>query len=232
MDTFGTGKPGRLPESLSSAWASFLAAQHCTREVDGLRKALDAHTRHTNVSIESLQRDAANQHGLVTNGLADCKAQTSRYAVQLHEITTLQSRLDTLQQDLVAVREHASAKIAESDGKVMVLEGSLEGLRHTTSLDIRTLQEEHRWASEKVELLQKEVRELRAERTAAEQKLAALERQVTALNGILQEMPEASIKALGEILSLRDELMRNLDAHHVRAMAENSESTRESVLFP
>ncbi|AEO65859.1 uncharacterized protein THITE_2143520 [Thermothielavioides terrestris NRRL 8126] len=225
MDVFDTSKPDRFQQSLSSAWASFLSAQHCGREVDALKKALDAHTQQTTVSIANLQREAASRHDLINTAVAECKSQLEQHAARLQDTCALQARLDAVQQDIARGREDASKTITELSRTVDALREKLEQLQSVTALDIPALQEQCRAALERVEFLEGELRELRAEKTASEQRLAALEKQLATGNDNRQELPKATVSFLDEVLARRDELMRLLDSQQLPIPSESSSDT-------
>ncbi|SPQ18873.1 ee47fec8-2b5c-461b-99d7-7d4e1bf5162c [Thermothielavioides terrestris] len=229
MDVFDTSKPDRFQQSLSSAWASFLSAQHCGREVDALKKALDAHTQQTTVSIANLQREAASRHDLINTAVAECKSQLEQHAARLQDTCALQARLDAVQQDIARGREDASKTITELSRTVDALREKLEQLQSVTALDIPALQEQCRAALERVEFLEGELRELRAEKTASEQRLAALEKQLATGNDNRQELPKATVSFLDEVLARRDELMRLLDSQQLPIPSESSSDTSRST---
>ncbi|KAK4154624.1 Alpha/Beta hydrolase protein [Chaetomidium leptoderma] len=211
MDTFEATKPDRLHQSLSSAWASFLGAQHCSREVNALRKALDEHVQQTNLSITSLRRDAANRHDLLATAAAESKSKIEQHATELKEAATLRASLSAVQQQISHDKNEASRQITELSEKTVVQQECLDALRSTTSQDIRTIQEQYRLALEKVDFLQGELREARAERIAAEHKLAALGSQITTAMETRHGLSEDMVKFLDDILARRDGLLRLLD---------------------
>jgi chromosome segregation ATPase len=183
MDAFETtgSKPGRLHQSLSSAWASFLSAQHCSRELGAVRKSLDEHVRQTSQSIASLQRDTTTRHDLIATAVAEAKSKIEHHAAELEGTATLRNSLATLQQETGQDRKDTSAKIVDLSAKLVAQQECLDGLRCTTSHDIKTIQEQYRLTLEKVESLQGELQQTRAEKSGSEQKLAALESRVTAI---------------------------------------------------
>ncbi len=211
MDAFDTTKPDRFQQSLGSAWASFLSAQHCSREVSALRTTLDDHIHQTKLSIASVQRDSSQQHDLVTAAVAESK---SKIEQTVKETGSLRDRLSTLQHGVGQDKENALRKLAELSEKVVAQQESLAGMRSVTSLasrDTRNVQEQYRLALEKVEFLQGELRGLRAEKMASELRLASLEHQIATIAQPRQELPEETVRFLNNILSRQDGLMRLLD---------------------
>ncbi|KAK4044537.1 Alpha/Beta hydrolase protein [Parachaetomium inaequale] len=224
MDAFETtgSKPDRLHQSLSSAWASFLSAQHCSRELGAFRKSLDEHARQTSLSVASLQRDTATRHDLLATAVAEAKSKIEHHAAELEGTAALQTSLATLQQEIGQDREDASEKITELSEKLVAQQECLDGVRCATSHDIKTIQEQYRLTLEKVESLQGELRETRAEKLASELKLAALESQVTTMAQTRQGLSEDSVKLLDEILSRRDDLMRLLERQDQEIPSQSS----------
>ncbi|KAH6845227.1 hypothetical protein B0I37DRAFT_179539 [Chaetomium sp. MPI-CAGE-AT-0009] len=232
MDAFETSKPDRLHQSLSSAWASFLGAQHCSREVDSIKKALEAHVQQTNLSITSLQRDTATKHDLLAASVTEAKSKIEQHAVEIRDIATLRTDLSTFQYEVGQGRENVARKITDLFEKTVAQQESLDGLRSTTSHDIAAIQEQCRSALEKVESLQHELRETRAERLASEHKLAALESQITAMRQTQQQLPEHSANLSGETHSCQENLMRLLDNQDCEIPAQNSASPSSRTNVP
>ncbi|KAK4132633.1 hypothetical protein BT67DRAFT_83422 [Trichocladium antarcticum] len=214
MDAFDTAKPDRFQQSLGSAWASFLSSQHCSREVGALRRTLDDHIHQANVSIASLQQDSSQRHDLVTAAVAESQSKIEQTATSLAEIGSLRDRISTLQREVGQDREHALRRFAELSDKLGAQQNGLEGVRSIvsqTSPDSRNVEEQYRVALEKVELLQGELKELRAEKVASERRLAALEHRIATIPQPRQELPEEAVRVLGQILSRQDGLVRLLD---------------------
>ena len=205
MDAFDTAKPDRFQQSLSSAWASFLNAQHCNHEINALRRTLDEHIRQSNSSISSLQRDTFHRHDLFS---AELKSKLEQRAT---ETEGLRNRLSTLQQDINQDKGHTSRELTELSGRVSALQESLDGARSNESQHVKDVHEHYRLALEKVESLQAELRELRAEKMASERRMAALEHQIATITEPRQELTEETIMFLSRILPRQNELMRVLD---------------------
>lgn len=212
MDTFEASKPDRIHQSLSSAWASFLGAQHCSREVGALRKTLHEHTQQTNLAVASLQRDTATRHDFLTAAVAESKSKIDQHAAEIKETATLKTSLSTLQQEVSQDRESASRRATELSEKVEVQQEGLTGLRSTISQDMTSMQEQYRQALEKVELLEGKLRKTNAEKAALDQKLAAIESQVNTISQTRQELSEDVVRFLDDMISRRDDLTRLLDA--------------------
>ncbi|KAL2178706.1 uncharacterized protein P884DRAFT_298659 [Thermothelomyces heterothallicus CBS 202.75] len=196
MDTFETSKPDRLHQSLSNAWASFLGAQQCGREIGSLRRALEEHARETNLSIASLQRDAATKNEVLSTAISDAKFKIDQHAAHLKEISVLPAQLSTLQLALEQDKEDTSKKISELSEKVAAQGSCLDGLQSSTSQELDAIQKQYRLALEEVVSLQNELREARADKLALEQRLAALENRVAALARGSREMPDDNVTLL------------------------------------
>ncbi|KAK4250825.1 Alpha/Beta hydrolase protein [Corynascus novoguineensis] len=202
MDTFETSKPDRLHQSLSSAWANFLGAQQCTREISALKRVLDEHTRETHLSITSLQRDTTTKHDLLSTAVSDAKFRIEQHAANLKEVNISQAQLSSLQQKVEQERQNTSKKITDLSEKVLAQEKCLDSLRSTASQDIRALQQQYRLTVEEVEALREELRE----------RLVALESRVMTMSQTNKISSEESVKLLERLLSHREDL-RLLDQH-------------------
>ncbi|KAK4242358.1 Alpha/Beta hydrolase protein [Achaetomium macrosporum] len=198
MDAFETSKPDRFHQSLSSAWASFLNAQHCSQEVNALRKTLHEHIQKTTLSITSLKEEATQQHDILSGKIEE-------HDVQLKE------GFSVLEQKVTGDSEIASTKFIELSEKAVTQQEGLDALRVATCQDIRAIQDQYRSALERINLLEGELREIRAGKMASDQKLAVLECQINTMNQAHQELSEDMVNLLDRILSRREELMRLLD---------------------
>ncbi|KAL2020881.1 hypothetical protein VTK56DRAFT_7872 [Thermocarpiscus australiensis] len=232
MDAFESAKPDRFQQSLSSAWASFLNAQHCSREVNAIRKILEERIHQANLSIASLQRDASQQHNTVTAAVAEAKSKIEQHASELKDVGTLRKSLSTLQQEISQDKEYALRKITELSERVAAQQGTLDGMRSVTSQGIRSVEEQYRLALEKIEYLQAELRELKAEKMASEQKLAALEHHVTTIIQTRQGPSEETIRFLELMFSRREELRRLLDRQDCEAHTQSSSQTISGGSMP
>ena len=197
MDTFEAAEPDRFHQSLSSAWAGFLSAQHCTHEVNALRKALDEHVQQTSRSITACQSEASIRYDLLA---ADVAASNSK-------IQQCDARLEVASQD----REDASAKVTELTNKVAAQEKGLDGVRSLASENMKTIQEQYRVALEKIEFLREELSEAHAEKLASEQKLAVLESRIAELAETRHGVSGGRARFLDEMFSRREELLGLLD---------------------
>ncbi|GAB1311114.1 Testis-specific serine kinase substrate [Madurella fahalii] len=212
MDTLMPAKSDQLHKSLSAAWASFLGAQQCSRETSALRKTLDEHIQVTSLSVTSLQRDTARQHELATAAIAESNSRIEQHASDLKKMAILRDNLSALQQETNQDREHTSRKFTELSEKVVAQQESLEEMQSALSRDVGSAQEQYRSALEKVELLQGELRELRAEKAVAEQRLAALECEISTMAQPRQvQLSEETAKFLDQMFSRRDALTKLLD---------------------
>jgi hypothetical protein len=220
MDPFEASKPDRFHHSLSSAWASFLGAQHCSHDVSALRKALEEHIEQTKLSISSLQSDVVSRHDLLATAVAESKSKLEQHTAELEEAAAFQNGLSSFQKEINDDRKDASMKVAELARQVQTEQEGLDGLRLSTSQDIWTAQEQYRLVLEKVDSLQAELREARQERMGSEQKLAALQSQIKTMTQPAHEISEDSIRLLGEIISRRDELIKLLDTQRMIISSE------------
>ena len=211
MDTFEATKPDQFHQSLSSAWASFLGAQHCSREVAALRRTLDEHIQQTNLAVTSLQRDTATRHDLLAAAIADSKHKIEQHAAEIKETAALRASLSTLQKDITQDRVDVSRRVTELAEKVDAQQEGLTGWRSAITQDITSIQKQYHQALEKVELLQGELRKTRAEKMASDQKLAALESQVDTIAQTRQGLSEDMVGFLEDILYRRSDLTRLLE---------------------
>jgi hypothetical protein len=217
MDTFEASKPDQFHQSLSSAWASFLGAQHCSREVAALRKTLDEHIQQTNLAVTSLQRDTATRNDLLAAAVAESKSKSKieQHAAEIKETAILRISLSAVQQEIRHDREDASRRVTELSEKIDAQQEGLTGWRSAISKDITFMQEQYRQALEKVELLQGELRETRAEKMASDQKLAALESQVDTIAQTRQGLSGDMVRFLEDMLCHRSDLTRLLELRNL-----------------
>ncbi|KAL2158530.1 hypothetical protein VTH06DRAFT_4297 [Thermothelomyces fergusii] len=221
MDTFETSKPDHLHQSLSNAWANFLGAQQCSREIGVLRRALDEHARETNLSMTSLRRDVATKDELLSAAISDVKVKIEQHGAQLKEASVSRAQLSTLQLVLEQDREDTLKRISELSEKVAAHGSCLDGLQSSTSQDVNTLQERHRSALKEIESLQNELNEVRAGKAALEQKLAALESQVAALARASRETPDDNVQQPKGFIAPRGNATTLLDSqqqHEITAL--------------
>lgn len=230
MDAFEASiKPDQFHQPLSSAWGSFLSAQHCNREVNALRKALDDHVQQSRRSITSLQEEGKNRHDLLVAAVAESKSKIEQYDTRLKEVAPLSTGLSTLQQEFRQNRADTLNTVTELSREVAEQREGLDGVRSLASQDIRTIQEQCRLALEKVESLQGELRDTKAEKTVAEQKLAALESRVFAITETRQDIPVDTVRFLEAMLSRRDEFTGLLDAQSAEVSSVGLVPKGESV---
>lgn len=211
MDEFEASKPEGVHQSLGNAWASFLSAQHCTREIGVLRKTLHEHAQQTNLSIASLQTDVKTRHNLVVAVIEESKSKIEQHAADLKETATLRTSLSVLQSEIDQIREDGIKRVKELSENLVAQQEGIDGLRSTASQDVTDIQAQCCLALERVELLQGELARIKAEKMALDQRLATLERQVITTTHTNQALPEGTVNFLEDILSRRDDLMRLLD---------------------
>ncbi|KAJ4295854.1 hypothetical protein N0V88_004556 [Collariella sp. IMI 366227] len=226
MDPFEASKPDRFQQSLSSAWASFLSAQHCAKEVAALRRSFEEHTRRTDLSVAALQRETSQRHDLLATVVAESKSIIGQHAAELKETASFRTNFSLLQQDVKRDKEDASKTLTGLSGEVAAQRQSLEGLRSVTVQEISSIQEQWRSVLETMNSLQEELREIKAGRLASEQKLIELERQINTTNQNRQELSEEMVLLLSEIESRREDLMDMLDRQNSKITPEVSSQTR------
>ncbi|KAL2122693.1 hypothetical protein VTJ04DRAFT_3148 [Mycothermus thermophilus] len=213
-DTFDTQKSDHLHNSLSNAWASFLAAQHCSREIASIQKKVDHHIDNVNRSIASLEASFSSQrtqHAVLSTIVTELKSKVDRYDSRLDEVTILQTRLSTLQQDLTKHSEDTSRKVNALSDNIEAQQTSLANLRSSTARDITSMQEQVRLVLSRVGSIQAELGEARAEKTALMERLVGLENQIKKLaqaqsQGLMGDI----FRFLKDILPHRDALMKLL----------------------
>ncbi|KAK4128206.1 hypothetical protein N657DRAFT_560874 [Parathielavia appendiculata] len=232
MDTFEATKTDRFHQSLSSAWASFLGAQHCNHKVDTLRKTLEGHIHQTNLSLSSVRCDGENRHEQLVTAIAESKSRIEQHAAELKDAIAFQRNLSTLQQETSNESKDASRKVTELSKQVRTQQEGLDGLRSSTSHDIRTIQEQCRLALERVDSLQEELKEAMAQRMDFEQKVAALESQVKSITQTYNCLSEDSVRFLGEIHSRRAELIILLNKQCINVTSQGDEHSRAPINTP
>lgn len=202
-------KHDRLHHSLSSAWASFLNAQHCTKEVSSLRRALDDHVRQANVAIASVQRDVAHTHNLVTSALADTKAKAEEQNAKVAEqLRGVQESVAKLEREGVSNGKEGddAERVRELEERVNALQEKIEQIPSGTGVG----DEMTRTLMAKMDMLQAEVKELREGKAAVETRLAALELKIAALTG-RDQLREDVLGFLQLVHSRRESLLKVLD---------------------
>ncbi|KAK0669407.1 hypothetical protein QBC41DRAFT_355806 [Cercophora samala] len=181
-----------LQQSVATGWAAFLAAQHCTREVDALRRSLNEHIKQT-----------STQHELLSVAVVQYKSNTNPLLSQ-----TFTSRLEN---HLESLRQEMTESMSELSQRVTSHEERAEHLRSLTSDDIKTVQEKYLSALGMVEYLQGELRDMRSDKTDIENKLTTLERQIAALPQPPTPLPDETVGFINQLTSHRADLMRILN---------------------
>jgi uncharacterized coiled-coil protein SlyX len=214
-DTFDTQKSDHLHNSLSNAWASFLAAQHCSREIASVQKKVDHHIDNVNRAVASLEASSSSQqtqHAVLSAIVTELRSKVDRHDNRLDEVAILQTRLSTLQQDLTTHSEGTSRRVNAMSDKIETQQTSFSNLRSSTTQDITSIQEQVRLALSKVDSLQAELAEARAEKTALAEKLVGLENQVKELAQVQSQGLEVDVFGfLKDIFPHRDALMKLLN---------------------
>ncbi|KAH6619829.1 hypothetical protein B0J18DRAFT_255309 [Chaetomium sp. MPI-SDFR-AT-0129] len=229
MDVFDTGKPDRLHQSLSSAWGSFLSAQHCSHEVNTIRRTLDEHIHQTNLATTSLQKEASEKHEQLATAVAELKSEAEQCTSEIKEVAALRATISTLQQKINKEGKEFAKKIADLSKKVASQQEGLDGLRPEGFSDSRELQEKFQLGFEKVETLQEELKETRAEKLAAEERLAALESRMMTITGAHENGPGNDDRRLKELLSRYDDLIGLLDPQPLEPKSQNSSPSQDNA---
>ncbi|KAL2126303.1 hypothetical protein VTI74DRAFT_1214 [Chaetomium olivicolor] len=232
MDPFEASKANRLQQSLSSAWASFLSAQHCTKEVAALRRSLEEHTNRTDLSVAALQREAAQRHDLLATAVAESKSRIDHHAADLKETATLRASLAALQDGIGRDKENASRALTELTEKVESQQKILDELRSVTLDAVSSIREQWRSALESIESLQSELEALKAGKLASEQKLADLEGRIGTTAKNRPELSEEMAVIRGQIQSCQNDLMDLLGKQDFEIPAPASGRTRGRMGFP
>ncbi|KAK4143246.1 Alpha/Beta hydrolase protein [Dichotomopilus funicola] len=229
MDVFDTGKPDRLHQSLSSAWGSFLSAQHCSHEVNTIRRTLDEHIHQANLATTSLQKEVSEKHEQLATAVAELKSEAEQCTSEIKEVAALRATISTLQQKINKEGKEFAKKIADLSKKVASQQEGLDGLRPEGFSDSRELQEKFQLGFEKVETLQEELKETRAEKLAAEERLAALESRMMTITGAHENGPGNADRRLKELLSRYDDLIGLLDPQPLEPKSQNSSPSQDNA---
>ncbi|KAL1843026.1 hypothetical protein VTJ49DRAFT_3340 [Mycothermus thermophilus] len=214
-DAFEASKPDPFQNSLSNAWAGFLGAQHCTREISSIRKTVDHHIQHVDRSIASLQASSSSQqtqHAVLSTVITELKSKVDQHAAGIDEVALFRTKLSTLQDKLTQHNEDASGRAAGLSERIDALQTGLASLRSSTAQDTAAMQEQCRLALSKVDSLQAELTEAKTEKAVMAQKLAALESQV---KGFAQPqspsgLPEDLVRFLDDMFAQRHSLTKLL----------------------
>lgn len=196
-DTTQDTGPDQLQQSVATGWATFLAAQHWSREVDALRRSLNEHIKQT-----------STQHELLSVAVVQSKPSSPVTEA------SLENHLESLRQEMMESMSQLSQKITSHEERT-------EHLRSLTSDDIKDVQEKYLSALGMVEYLQGELRDMRSDKVNTENKLTALERdtenkltalgrQIAALLPPQTPLPDEAVSFLNQLVSRRAEVMRIL----------------------
>ncbi|KAK4648664.1 uncharacterized protein QC761_0013440 [Podospora bellae-mahoneyi] len=196
-DTTQDTGPDQLQQSVATGWATFLAAQHWSREVDSLRRSLNEHIKQT-----------STQHELLSVAVVQSKPSSPVTEA------SLENHLESLRQEMTESMSQLSQKITSHEERT-------EHLRSLTSDDIKDVQEKYLSALGMVEYLQGELRDMRSDKVNTENKLTALERdtenkltalgrQIAALLPPQTPLPDEAVSFLNQLVSRRAEVMRIL----------------------
>jgi chromosome segregation ATPase len=212
-------KPDNLQNALSSGWASYLNAQHTSREVAMLKRHIDEQVKQLSTSLTLMKRDFSDHQQLITAATAETKEISE-------QLGPLRDVLPLVQQDVRSNLEKLTNAIADMAERVGILQGKMEGTDMIVSADINSIRQQYDTALEVINSLRRELRELRAEKIAAEQKISALESQVGTVMA-RQELPEGAIELLSRLLLRQDGLVHTLErlGHEINPVEGPTESS-------
>lgn len=207
-DSLGTDS---LQESLSSSWASYLSAQHSSRELSALKRSFTEQIDSVKASTRSLQQEALRHQNLVATTLSEFREQSERTASELNRLKPLQDGFPALRQELQSHSERSSKSLRELSDNFSTLQERVDGMENLVSKDTKTAQDRYGAALKMIEFLQGELKGLTAEKIALENKLSAVERKVATMAETNRPLPEATVEFLAGIFSRRDDLLKLLD---------------------
>ncbi|KAK1837277.1 hypothetical protein QBC39DRAFT_429643 [Podospora conica] len=215
-DSLGTGDS--LQHSLGSSWASYLSAQHSSRELSALKRSVNEQIDSVKASTRSLQQEALRHQNLVATTLSEFREKVGRATSDLSGLRPLQDSLPALRQELQSHREQTSKSLVELSDNFSALQEKVDGVESLASRDTKTAQDRYGAALKTIEFLQGELKVLTAEKIALENKLSAVERKVETLEETNHRLPEATIEFLASIFSRRDDLLKLLNKPDVLAV--------------
>ncbi|KAL2269961.1 hypothetical protein VTJ83DRAFT_2145 [Remersonia thermophila] len=218
-DAVDASKADLFQASLSNAWAGFLGAQHCTREISSIRRAVDRHIEHVNRTIASLETSSSNhqtQQAVLSTVVTELKSKVDQHATEIDEVALLRTKLATLQNTLTQQSEDASRKVAGLSEKIDVQQTGLASLRSSTAQDIAAMNEQCRLALNKVDSLQAELVEAKTEAAALAQQLAKLENQVKDL-----AQPQSRLELSEDVVRFLDEMF--IQRHSLEKLLDRSD---------
>lgn len=233
MDTrFEPPKVDRLQSNLSSSWASYLSAQHSSREAAALKRHIDGQVKQINACVAALQQDLNSHQRLAVATAAESKAVSDQVRADLDQLKPSRESLPALQQDITSTREQASAAISSLREDFMALQERLDKMNTNISTDVGTVQAQYASALEAIEFLQGEIKELRVEKQQSEDKLAALERQVETMASAPPQVPQEAVELLGQRLTQKDEAVELLDTPTSSAVMAVAAQSGKNPLLP
>jgi len=207
-DSLGTDS---LQESLSSSWASYLSAQHSSRELSALKRSVTEQIDSVKASTRSLQQEALRHQNLVATALSEFREQSERAASDLNRLKSLQDSLPALRQELQSHSEKSSKSLGELSDNFSALQERVDGMEILVSKDTKTAQDRYGAALKTIEFMQGELKGLTAEKIALENKLSVVERKIETMAETNRLLPEATVEFLAGIFSRRDDLLKLLD---------------------
>ncbi|KAK0730491.1 hypothetical protein B0H67DRAFT_638987 [Lasiosphaeris hirsuta] len=203
--------PDDLQRFLGSSWASYLNAQHSSRELGTMRKTVDEHTKQINTAIICLKQDTSYHQRLAATATAEYKAMRDTVVSDLEKLKHLEDNLLRIQQEVRSSNERTSAAISNLMDELAILQKIVEVVGEIAAQDTKVIHEKYRSALEKIEFLQGEIRQLREDKVDMSKKLFTLENRADTLAKIRQELPPEMTSFLGHIFSQREKLMGLLD---------------------
>ena len=208
-----TSKSDHLQHSLGVSWANYLGAQHHGRELSALRQTFSEQIRQVNASVTLLQQGLNHQQSLVTSTVDESRSQHNRITSDLSQLKPLLDRFSLLQREVSCEREQTAAALSGLEIKITTLKDSLDSSNSLASQDVKALQERYASALGTIESLQRELKEAQAEKMLSERRVSALERQMDEMTRKSQQLPQETVKFIGQLMLRQNELMGVLGAH-------------------
>ncbi|KAK0703775.1 Alpha/Beta hydrolase protein [Lasiosphaeria miniovina] len=209
--------PEGLYHSLSNSWASYLVAQHNSREVTLLKGAVDGHTKQVNALINSLQNDLARNQQLVTAAFDESKARSEQITFEVNELKPLRCSLPLLKQEVDQDKEEATKTFSELAKKLTDLQQDLVRIQESTLQSIEAIRGQNRSIISNLSLVEAEMVQLRAEKLLMEQRISVLDRKLDSMDASRQEIPPETVSFINKIFLRSEKLMKLLDYHEAEA---------------
>ncbi|KAK3362751.1 hypothetical protein B0T25DRAFT_561813 [Lasiosphaeria hispida] len=227
---FESPDPDHLQKFLGSNWASYLNAQHSSREMGAMRKTVDEHIEQLNTAITCLEQDAFHHQRLAAAATAEYKTMRDTVVSDLEKLKPLGDNLPRLQQEVRSSNEQTSAVISGLREELSILQERLEVVDEMVAQDTKAIQDKYRSALEQIEFLQGEIRELREDKVAMSKKMFSLGNRADSLFKIRQELPPEVTSFLSHIFSQREKLIGLLDRPNPEVTYPNEDQASEEII--